>query len=57
MGTLMSLPEGIATPAVRGVRLGASRGVVSPEEQATGVTAVSTAATTMAALRGVLGMD
>ncbi|WP_256380959.1 hypothetical protein [Corynebacterium sp. HMSC072D01] len=29
----------------------------SPEEQATRVTAVSTAATVMAALRGVLGMD
>jgi len=29
----------------------------SPEEQATRVTAVSTAATAMAALRDVLGMD
>ena len=28
-GTLMSLPEGIATPAVRGTRLGASGGAVS----------------------------
>ena len=28
-GTLMSLPEGIATPAVRGARLGASGGAVS----------------------------
>ena len=52
-GTLMSLPEGIATPAVRGARGGAA----SPDEQATGVTAVSTAATAMAALLGVLGMD
>ena len=30
-GTLMSLPEGIATPAVRGARLGASGGAVSSE--------------------------
>ena len=29
VGTLMSLPEGIATPAVRGTRLGASGGAVS----------------------------
>ena len=29
MGTLMSLPEGIATPAVRGTRLGARGGAVS----------------------------
>ena len=31
VGTLMSLPEGIATSAVRGTRLGASGGAVSSE--------------------------